>query len=391
LGAAVSPMRATATLVATVSELAHTLPPANMSFTAASTLQNMFYDQATGLWGCNQLGAAKHDIGWWNCGNSLTALAQYTKFANDSTFKADITNTFEVNKEATAILCAVDMSTDDRAWWSLAWMDTYDVLGTPEALDRAKCYFNAEAKLWDTKCGGGVWWNAKRTYKNAITNELFAYQACRLVQYGPNDTYRDWCLRAWAWFVGSGMINAQGLVNDGLNGPFPNGECVNNNQTTWTYNQGVVLAAAAAYFQVTGNASAIELAIVIADATAQRLTFAPEGVLRESCDTSFTCDSSQQQFKGIFMRSLAILVDQVLSTPAAPEEWAAHARRYSKWIATNVESVWTEARTPDNQFAVSWVGPPAASTATPLTSALDLFNANLLVNSPGVHVARRSL
>ncbi len=36
------------------------------------------------------------------------------------------------------------------------------------------------------------------------------------------------------------MINAQSLVNDGLNSSNPNA-CTNNGRTTWTYNQGVIL------------------------------------------------------------------------------------------------------------------------------------------------------
>ena len=53
---------------------------------------------------------------------------------------------------------------------------------------------------WDGTCGGGLWWNEDRQYKNAITNELFLTLAAQLSQRVPgNRGYQDWALREWAW------------------------------------------------------------------------------------------------------------------------------------------------------------------------------------------------
>jgi len=46
-------------------------------------------------------------------------------------------------------------------------------------------------------------------------------------------------MKEWEWFKASGMINPSGLINDGLTISSTNAsECYNNNQTTWSYNQG---------------------------------------------------------------------------------------------------------------------------------------------------------
>ena len=92
------------------------------------------------------------------------------------------------------------------------------------------------------RCGGGIWWKKPKQYKNAIANELFLAVAAKLASLTPDAqkraTYLDWAQREWKWFAASGMINADNLVNDGLDA-----SCKNNKRTTWTYNQGVILGA----------------------------------------------------------------------------------------------------------------------------------------------------
>ena len=90
--------------------------------------------------------------------------------------------------------------------------------GNPKYLDMAVTIANYVNGYWDTStCGGGVWWNAERTYKNAVTNGLWIRLTAELHNRIRGD--KVWLARsrtAWAWFTGSGMINANGLVNDGL-------------------------------------------------------------------------------------------------------------------------------------------------------------------------------
>ena len=67
------------------------------------------------------------------------------------------------------------------------------------------------------------------------------------------------------------MINAEALVNDGLDAA-----CRNNRQTTWTYNQGVLLGGLASLYRATRNATLLEVAGHTANATIARLS--PDGV-----------------------------------------------------------------------------------------------------------------
>ena len=105
---------------------------------------------------------------------------------------------------------------------------------------------------------------------------------------------------------------------------------MNNGQTTWTYNQGVVLGGLVNLYNITGNATLLDYAVRIANATLNILVypdgsalsfrfFYVAGVLRETCEPN-SCDSDQRQFKvnhvlhettnilqGVFMRYLALL------------------------------------------------------------------------------------
>ena len=104
-------------------------------------------------------------------------------------------------------------------------------------LQAAKTIFSHNTAGWDDTCGGGLWWTTAKTYKNAITNELFLTLAAQLHLRTPGDTgYLTWAQRTWEWFSASGLIGTTGLVNDGLSSA-----CQNNGGPTWTYNQGVIL------------------------------------------------------------------------------------------------------------------------------------------------------
>ncbi|EPQ57054.1 Six-hairpin glycosidase [Gloeophyllum trabeum ATCC 11539] len=198
----------------------------------------------------------------------------------------------------------LDGSNDDSQWIMLAMWRIADYKAARG--EDASPYNNAAAQIydiiatqWDDVCGGGVWWSSAKTYKNAITNELFLLTSAMGYLRSQNQTYLDNANKEWAWLSQSGMRNAQGLFNDGLD----SATCANNGQTAWTYNQAVVAAGLGALGAATRNASLFDEAEVSLDAAARYLT--QGGVLKESCDgVPGTCDADQEIFKGIFTKHL---------------------------------------------------------------------------------------
>jgi predicted alpha-1,6-mannanase (GH76 family) len=236
---------------------------------------------------------------------------------------------------------------DDDLWYVNAWLRCFDVTGDPAFLSAARAGFADTLRGWDDTCGGGMWWGHDRTYKNAITNELFLLAAARLARRAPGD-HLAWAQRAWSWFDHSGLTNVDGLVNDGLAG------CVNNGGTTWTYNQGVLLGGLAELSLATGDASLLTPAYRVADAAIAHL--APRGILREPSEPD--CDGDQLIFKGIFAQGLARL-----------------GERYRGFLEANADSVWHRARTRDGAIGLCWAGPPSRVTAATHASGTLLLGA----------------
>ena len=72
-------------------------------------------------------------------------------------------------------------------------------------------------------------------------NELACESAARLYLAGQGDEYLEDAKSIFAWLVGSGMINGDSLINDGLSIDSGNSSlCKNNRGPTYTYNQGVM-------------------------------------------------------------------------------------------------------------------------------------------------------
>jgi hypothetical protein len=107
---------------------------------------------------------------------------------------------------------------DDDLWWALAWIGAYDVTQNIQYLQLAEGIFGQVTKAWPTRCGnGGIFWSWKKDYMNAIANELFLSTAAHLANRAENkDTYVEWAEETLKWFLGSGMINKEGTINDGL-------------------------------------------------------------------------------------------------------------------------------------------------------------------------------
>ncbi len=329
-------------------------PPAETNSLANSAIAiqalQTWYQPDTGLW---------RTTNWWNAANAVTVLVRYSQLSGSPEYKPVIANTFERNRGKQFL----NEYYDDEGWWALAWADAYVMSHEQHYLDMAETIFADMETGWDDTCGGGIWWRKDKRYKNAIANELFLFTAAKLsgVVSDPRRKakYLEWAKREWRWFAASGMINADHLVNDGLDSA-----CHNNRRTTWTYNQGVILGGLALLSKQTGDANLLERAQSIATAAIGKLTD-QDGILHDSCEPK--CGADGVQFKGIFVRDLAVL------NAAAPEA------RFQEFFERNAKSIWRngDAR---HRFGVVWSGPSDPKTAATQVSALDALLAAVTGN-----------
>jgi predicted alpha-1,6-mannanase (GH76 family) len=313
-------------------------------------------------WYCRWTGRWR-TTGWWNAANALTAVIDYTQRTGDQTYAWVVHRTFRAAGRRHADF--VNRFFDDNGWWALAWIRAYDLTSESRYLDAAGRIFDNMITGWDDTCGGGVWWNEDREYKNAITNELFLALAARLHLRSPGSDgrYLDWALREWRWFSASGMIGPVGLVNDGLTAG-----CQNNGRPAYTYNQGVILGGLADLHEITGDAAFLRYGQSIADAALRELTTPPSaavpGILTEPGEADMIRRRGDgSQFKGIFARNL---YDFYARSPR-PE--------YREFMLRNARSIWTGSRNAQNQFGLCWAGPFDSADASRQSSALDVVNA----------------
>jgi predicted alpha-1,6-mannanase (GH76 family) len=321
---------------------------------AARALQG-WYVRRTGLW---------KSTGWWNAANALTAVIGYTRHTRDDSHAQVVATTFQHARRAHPDF--MNMFFDDNAWWALAWVAAFDLTGESRYLDAARVIFARNLAGWDDVCGGGMWWTTKRTYKNAITNELFITLAAQLHERTPADQeYLSWALRGWEWLTGRALIGSNGLVNDGLRA-----DCANNGGTTWTYNQGVILGGLAVLYDITGDRAYLRHGEFIADAALAGLTGA-DGILTEPCELSADgCNGDQTQFKGIFARHLHEFYQR------------SGKRAYREFLLANADSVWDSARNSGDQFGLRWSGPFDHADASRQSSALDVLVAAAALTRP---------
>ncbi|WP_371600828.1 glycoside hydrolase family 76 protein [Streptomyces sp. NBC_00564] len=288
---------------------------------------------------------------WWNSAATLTALIDYARTSGTHDYDWVIARTFDQNKgifpAGVRSSDAIEgnftsRAIDDAGWWAIAWLDAYDYTGEARYLNMAVTIANYVQGYWDpSTCGGGVWWDRERTYKNAVTNGQYLWLTAALHQRISGDTV--WLQRAKtaaAWYKSSGMINSAGLVNDGLTS-----SCANNGSTVWSYNQGLAIGGFLELSKATGDTSLLTTARTLADAAMSSSQLTRNGVLTESCDVgSAACDDNQKQFKGIFMRHFRELAKATGSTA------------YTSYIQKQSDTIWSNDRTSLNALGERWAG-----------------------------------
>ena len=317
-----------------------------------------WYNPATGLY---------QTTGWWNSANAITTLANDSTTTGDKQYASIFANTFSAAQHTSAGF--LNNYYDDEGWWALAWISVYDVTHDPLYLQMATAIFEDMVKGWDQTCSGGIWWSKERKYKNAIANELFLSVAAHLLtreKSGKRQAYYlNWANREWQWFSRSGMINSDHLINDGLDA-----HCANNHQTTWSYNQGVILGGLAELYTHSHDFSLLSQADSIAAATlASHVLTDTHNILHDPCEPN--CGGDGTQFKGIFVRNLAELYR------------VSPSLHYKTFLLANADSIWASTKPPEYSIGVIWLSPSEIINASTQSSGDDaLVAAALILRNP---------
>ena len=343
-----------------------------------------WYNETTGLW---------ETTGWWNSANALTTLADFAAVNSslDAVANHVFRNTYSQAQKASLatvkVITPYSITTytgpdfppgipapqngfshflndyyDDEGWWALAWLQIFDLTKEEQYLQTAMDIFKDMTKGYGGTCDG-LWWNKQQTNKVAIANELFLTVAAQLANRASNkEYYLNWALKEWDWFQGTGMINKDYNINDGIDLK----TCKNNNGLVWSYNQGVILGGLIELHKATPDASYLTTATRIALAAIKSLSDTNNGILHDPCEPN--CGGDGPQFKGIFMRNLQKL--QV----AVPND------RYKTFIDENANSIWLNDRTSSgDELGLLWSGPFTGATASTQSSAADALVAALAI------------
>jgi predicted alpha-1,6-mannanase (GH76 family) len=316
--------------------------------TAATTALMMRFDHSTSLF---------DTTGWWTSANALTAVIDNVKRSNMPSYKYAIASTYDKNINARQGQFRNEYL-DDTGWWGLAWVDAYDVTGDSRYLNTARADADYMWSYWDTRCGGGIYWSTAKTTKNAIPNSLFIQLNAALSQRIAGDTtYKSRAVADWNWFQSTGMLNSGNLVNDGVN----LSTCKNNGDTTWTYNQGVLMNALVQLNKATGDANALATARRVGDAMTTSSYLSPSGILREPNESDI-CGGDAASFKGAAIRGLGVLN-------------SATGGAYNGYLQRNADSAYGRDRDSIDSYGSHWAGPFAGTNHSCQHSAVDLLNA----------------
>jgi len=320
----------------------------NTATSVANSLQSTYWNPGSGLYNDGEL---------WTDANAYENLLNLMLAAGTTTWGNDVLNSVTMKAGAnpnTNWGSYLGGSNDDSLWVVLAFFKMADYLNAHgqgslanQFMSSANTIYQMIAGQWDNTCGGGVWWSTAHTYKNAITNELFLLTSASGYLRNKNQQYLTNANNVWNWLSSTGMRNAQGLWNDGLDF----NTCKNNGQTTWTYNQGVIASGLAALYAITGNKTLLDQAEITLDATISHLS--TNNILKESCDAAngggAQCNHDQQSFKGIWTKHLQYYLDNAND--------AARTAKYKPFLGSQSSAVLHFGTNAQNIAGSVWYAP----------------------------------
>lgn len=248
---------------------------------------------------------------------------------------------------------------DDENWMALALMRAFDGTNERAYLDRAVTLFADITDAWDSTSSrpGGIWWDRAHTQKATASNAGPVIAGARLAHRTGNAAHLAFARQAYEHWRSTMVDPATYQVFDHVN---PDGAIV---RWRFTYNEGLMIGAAAELYAATGETRYLNDAHAFAAAMVRDQTrpAAAGPILFDGTNTSCTGDCAQ--FKGIGYRYLSALFRMDPSH-----------REYRPVLEGSAAALWSLARNSNGMFAIDWAGPtlPTAITGQQSSAVMSL-------------------
>jgi len=277
---------------------------------------------------------------------------------------------------------------DDRTWMALMLLDGYDLAKPRDFLladlliAKVNSLYSQIVLGWDTTCcvkhRGGIWWRnmqAKQSdIKATASNFGPAILGAKLGLIG-NRNALAFAEKVYAFWRTTMVDDSTGMVYDNFN---QLGE-IGPSDFTYTYNNGLMIGAAAALYQATGRESYLEDAALALHFILEKMTVnGPKGlVLAEQGEltdaTECTAGDSCTLFKGATVRFIADFVQAAAKVPAFAQE----VQEARNLLLSSAQAISSEAMNrATKNIAARWIGPaPTAKEAVYEASQASAINA----------------
>ncbi|CAN6599554.1 mannan endo-1,6-alpha-mannosidase Dcw1p [Trichomonascus vanleenenianus] len=273
-------------------------------------------------------GTFKEPYYWWEYGVTWKSLIDFAFYARTNAYTSEMQNALasQAGSQNNYLPSWMvnQMGNDDEGFWGLAAVTAAErgmpaENGSPSWLAYAQNVYNELSSRWDTQtCSGGLRWqiNESQTgydYKNSVTNGCLFNLAARLARINRgNSQYTNMCEQIWDWITKVGYITE---IDGGLgvyDGAHVESGCTDIDKDEWTYNSGLYLAGSAVLYQVTGDEEWLDRAKQLWS-RGSSIFFDGDIMIEKVCESSGSCNTDQQFFKGIYANFLSI------AAKAAPE------------------------------------------------------------------------
>lgn len=204
---------------------------------------------------------------------------------------------------------------DDMMWWIAALARAHELTGNQTYLQKSKEGF---AHVWEGSydpAGGGMYWDFKKSGKNACINYPTVIAAMRLYKITGDTAYFKKAKSVYQWAKNNLFRATDGRVADHKIGNNPPG------YEDYTYNQGTCIGAAVALYKETNDETYLNDAKLAANYTMNSMS--TDGILPAEGDFN-----EQGILKSIFAHYIMQLVND------------GRQEQYLPWIRQNINTGW---------------------------------------------------